>query len=149
MNVIPSDVKISTYARGKRIEGIMEVSRKVDIALADGAISIGAKVEISDMPGYIPMVTDSGLMSIAELVAKELVNESEIGYDRHTAGSTDMGDVSTIMPVVQPCIGGIIGSLHGKDFTIKMKKQRTFSRQKYLRQSRLSCWQIKGKRPVK
>ena len=37
-------------------------------------------------------------------------------------GSTDMGDVSAIMPVLHPHAGGSIGTGHGKDYYVADKK---------------------------
>lgn len=36
-------------------------------------------------------------------------------------GSTDMGDLSQIMPAIQPTMGGFNGPLHGKNFEIANK----------------------------
>ena len=33
-------------------------------------------------------------------------------------GSTDMGDLGYIMPVIQPTMGGFEGALHSKNFNI-------------------------------
>jgi hypothetical protein len=38
--------------------------------------------------------------------------------DAFSKGSTDMGDLSCIMPVVHPYAGGYIGTGHGSDFYI-------------------------------
>ena len=37
-------------------------------------------------------------------------------------GSTDMGDVSAIMPAVHPHASGAVGTGHGKDYYIENKK---------------------------
>ena len=39
-------------------------------------------------------------------------------YDRVGTGSTDMGDLSCIMPVVHPYCGGSSGTSHGNDYYI-------------------------------
>ena len=38
--------------------------------------------------------------------------------ERSSTGSTDMGDLSTIMPVVHPYAGGSAGTAHGNDYQI-------------------------------
>ena len=38
--------------------------------------------------------------------------------DYYSTGSTDMGDLSCIMPVVHPYAGGAVGTGHGNDYSI-------------------------------
>lgn len=45
VSVIPSEVHIETFVRGKTIEGILKSSKKVDRALIGGAVALGARVE--------------------------------------------------------------------------------------------------------
>ena len=49
-------------------------------------------------------------------------NEQNIYYGVNMTGSTDMGDLSEIMPVIQPTMGGFNGALHSKDFEIADKE---------------------------
>ena len=52
---------------------------------------------------------------------KELVDEDRINTvpaDSHVAGSTDVGDVQHLMPVMAFQTGGIRGGLHQADFEI-------------------------------
>jgi amidohydrolase len=118
VNVIPSDVRISTYVRGKTLEAITDANRKVDMALAGGAISMGAKVEIFDIPGYMPLINDSNLMSLAKNSIAGLLNGEDIGHRTHATGSTDMGDISMVMPAIHPNVGGTEGTFHGSDYRI-------------------------------
>ncbi len=122
VNVIPDDVRIETYVRGKSIESILETNKKVNRALVGGAVSMGARVEIVDIPGYMPLSTAKALSRRFENIARRFVDESEIRYTGHSRGSTDMGDLSTIMPIIQPYIGGFTGSLHSDDFAITDKE---------------------------
>lgn len=41
-----------------------------------------------------------------------------MGVGPHNAGSTEMGDVSHIMPVVHPWVGCASGVLHGANFVL-------------------------------
>ena len=36
----------------------------------------------------------------------------------HRTGSTDMGDLGMVMPILHPYVGGAVGSGHGADFKI-------------------------------
>ena len=47
------------------------------------------------------------------------MGEDEVGQaGGHNTGSTDMGDISQIMPAIHPYAGGAIGLSHGNDFMI-------------------------------
>ena len=37
---------------------------------------------------------------------------------RHRTGSTDMGDLAQIMPIIHPYVGGATGTPHGADYEI-------------------------------
>jgi len=119
VNVIPSDVRIETYIRGKTIEAIEDANRKVDRALVGGAIAMGAQVEIEDIPGYFPGYNDINLQRIARKVMLELLSEDEVEEisERHGTGSSDMGDLSTLMPVLEAMVGGVKGG-HSHDYEI-------------------------------
>ncbi len=54
VNIVPADVRIETYVRGKRMPAIIDAARKVDRALRAGAMAVGAEVEIETLPGYLP-----------------------------------------------------------------------------------------------
>ena len=58
VNVIPGEVRIETYVRGKTMQAILDANVKVDRALRAGALALGAKVEIETLPGYMPMTCD-------------------------------------------------------------------------------------------
>jgi len=42
----------------------------------------------------------------------------EVTEAGHRGGSTDMGDLSHVMPVIHPYAGGATGQGHGADYTI-------------------------------
>ena len=116
VNVIPCDVRMETFVRGKSMEAIMDADLKVDRTLVGGAVSMGAKVEIENMPGYFPLAADSKLISIVEKLACKLTGEQSIQMYGHGTGSTDIGDLSTIMPVVEIGMGGVRKGLHSSDY---------------------------------
>jgi metal-dependent amidase/aminoacylase/carboxypeptidase family protein len=118
VNVIPSEVRIETFVRGKTMKGILAANKKVDRALAGGAIAMGARVRIEDLPGYYPYTPDAGFIELEKEIFSELTAPEDIGEPQHTTGSTDMGDLSALMPVIQPYVGGAAGGLHSADFRI-------------------------------
>lgn len=118
VNVIPGDVRLETFVRGKTLRDMLVAGIRVDRALVGAAVSMGAKVEIEDLPGYLPAAYDERLQAIAREVGKTLVNEEEMEDAVHETGSTDWGDISSLMPVLETSIAGITGTAHGADYKI-------------------------------
>jgi amidohydrolase len=118
VNVIPADVRLETYVRGRTVEAILDADVKVDRAFRAGALGLGARVEIETLPGYLPLFNDASMTKYFETNAKALVGADGYTTVGHRTGSTDMGDVSHVMPVLHPYMGGARGSGHGADFEI-------------------------------
>jgi amidohydrolase len=116
VNVIPGEARIESYVRGRSIEGIRDASAKVDRALKAGALALGATVEIDTWPGYLPLECDMTMAGVFRENAHALVGECRTAG--HRAGCTDMGDVSQIMPVLHPYMGGASGTGHAADYKI-------------------------------
>jgi amidohydrolase len=118
VNVIPGEVRLETYVRGRTVEAILDAQKKVDRAFKAGALALGAQVEIETLPGYMPMTCDATMARFFEATAAELVGAEHYRQIGHRTGSTDMGDLSMVMPVLHPYIGGATGSGHGADYKI-------------------------------
>lgn len=118
VNVIPAEVRIETYVRGKTVEAILEANVKVDRALRAGALALGAKVEIETLPGYLPLYNNEAMAKVFKDNAISLVGEAEFAGVGHRTGSTDMGDLSHVMPALHPYMGGARGGHHATDFEI-------------------------------
>jgi len=118
VNVIPAEVRLETYVRGRTVEAILAADRKVDRALRAGALALGAKVEIETLPGYMPMTCDPVMADLFRARAAELVGEANVRQIGHRTGSTDMGDLSQVMPVLHPYVGGAVGTGHGPDYAV-------------------------------
>lgn len=116
VNNVPSDVRIETYVRAKTMDAINSTHEKVDNALKGGALAIGAKVEIDTLPGMLPLACCEDMYSVFIDNVKTVEPEIKITEGFHFNASTDMGDVSHIMPVIHPYSGGNVGSLHTRDF---------------------------------
>ena len=122
VNIVPADVRIETYVRGKTTDAILKASRKVNRALKSGATTVGAKVEIEEIPGYLPMKNELEMSKIFGENAKRLLGKAAVKQDEHKTGSTDTGDVSAIMPAIEPSISGATGTGHGSDYKIADKE---------------------------
>ncbi len=118
VNVIPDRAVIETYVRGASTKAIEDACQKVDNAVKAGAMAVGAKCSIKDVKGYEPLVQDEMLSAVFEDNALLFTTPDKIYHNVNMTGSTDMGDLSQIMPAIQPTMGGFNGPLHGKDFTI-------------------------------
>ena len=119
VSAVPADVRMETFVRGKTIEAVVEANRKVDMALKAGAMAVGAKVNIHTLPGYLPLRQDRLLAESFRANAVSLVGEENVARVEHRTGSTDMGDVSQLMPVIHPYVGGATGLGHGSDYLIE------------------------------
>jgi amidohydrolase len=122
VNVIPGEVRLETYVRGRTVEAILDANAKVDRAFRAGALALGAKVELETLPGYMPMTCDATMARAYRDNAVGLVGETNFRQIGHRTGSTDMGDLSMVMPVLHPYMGGATGSGHGADFQIVDKE---------------------------
>ena len=119
VNAIPAQATIESYVRGKTFDAIRKVNRKVNQAFVGAALSIGTNIEIIDSPGYAPENNNSVLVKISEEAAKLAVPEYTFKVDYgYSTGSTDMGDLSQVMPTVQPFSPGAKGTGHGMDYYI-------------------------------
>ncbi len=118
VNVIPADVRIETYVRGKSVEAILDANARVDRAFKAGALALGAQVEIETLPGYLPLFNHEGMAKYFLANASAQLGADNITQMGHRSGSTDMGDLSHVMPTLHPYLGGASGSSHGADFTI-------------------------------
>ncbi|MCI0546815.1 MAG: amidohydrolase [Candidatus Rokubacteria bacterium] len=118
VNVIPAEVRIETYVRGKTVEAILDANTRVDRALKAGALALGAAVDIETLPGYLPLVNNAAMARHFKANAEALLGPENVTEAGHRSGSTDMGDISHVMPALHPYMGGASGQGHGADFTI-------------------------------
>lgn len=119
VSAVPADVRMETFVRGRTIEAILDASRKVDRALKAGALAVGANVTIQTIPGYLPMYQNKSMAEVFESNSVSLVGKENVGHVAHRTGSTDMGDVSQLMPVIHPYVGGATGLGHGADYVVQ------------------------------
>ncbi len=122
VNAVPADVRYEGRVRGRNAEVIADANMKMDRCLRAGALAMGAKVNIVTIPGYLPMLNNPPMMEFFKRNAAQLVGESNIATHaptRNRGGSTDMGDLSQIMPVIHPYTTAATGTGHGADYIIQ------------------------------
>lgn len=118
VNVVPSDVRLETYVRAKTMEAIDATHHKVDRALKAGGDAVGARTIIKTLPGYLPLHCCQAMNDLFAANARQLVPPEQVINAGHFSASTDMGDVSHLMPVIHPYTGGTTGFLHARDFDV-------------------------------
>ncbi len=125
VNVIPDYVKMESYVRASNIEAMARYNKAVDRALKAGGDALGAKCDIQNLPGYLPLRPDQAFRDLLRENAVDLFGEDQVTLGEHSAGSTDMGDVSHLMPVVHPWVGCVDGVLHGADYARSLTRVAT------------------------
>lgn len=119
VNAIPETAVLESFVRGATFDAICDANKKVNRALCGAAMSLGTNIEIVDIPGYAPLQDDPALMELSAEAAKLAIPEYEYSIsDKISSGSTDMGDLCCVMPVVQPYAGGAQGRSHGNNYEI-------------------------------
>lgn len=119
VNAIPETVRLESFVRGNSFDAIVETNKKVNQALIGAALSINTNIEIIDAPGYAPLKNNYNMRLLAKEAADMIIPEHNCQFTEHvSSGSTDMGDLSCIMPVIHPYAGGECGTAHGNNYKI-------------------------------
>lgn len=113
---------METYVRGKTSEAILDANAKIDRALRAGAFAIGADAEIMTFPGYMPLKNNRELKMVFQKNCALMFGSDEFTETDHRTGSTDMGDISQIMPALHPYMAGAEGASHSSDWHISDKE---------------------------
>ena len=118
VNVVPDHVTMESYTRAANVQALLRYNTDINRALRAGADAVGATCELQDLPGYLPMQPDESLREVLRENAVTLFDEDHVAVGEHKAGSTDMGDVSHLLPVVHSWVGCASGVLHGSNFVL-------------------------------
>ncbi len=125
VNVLPSDVRVETYVRGNSTDAIIKAAEKVDRCFEAGAYAMGAKLELTKLPGYMcslgcDPLNDIAYENLCYIYGKEHVlrKRESSAADPSSVGSTDASDVAHLMPACHMYISGAEGILHGADFRV-------------------------------
>jgi len=119
VNVIPADVKLENYIRGSNVDAIYNATNKVTRSWHAGADALGAEVVVNSLPGYLPDHPDKNLQELMYENLVLLFGEEHVQKEGpHGAGSSDVGDVSAIIPTLQARIGGAAGNFHSDNYCL-------------------------------
>ena len=120
VNCVPDYVQVESYVRASNIEAIVNGNHRVNRALKAGGDAVGATCVINDLPGYLPMRNDARMNEMLRQNSNPLFGEENVFQGDHMTASTDMGDVSHLMPVIHPWVGCINGVLHSAEYEISV-----------------------------
>lgn len=116
VNVVPADVRMESYVRARTISGMIDANEKVNRGLIAGAMAVGAQIEITEIPGYLPILKHDSMEEVLKENLKYLGLEEDMIEGGDFTGSFDFGDVSHLIPTLHPMFGGIKGALHTREF---------------------------------
>ena len=118
VNCVPDYVQVESYVRASNVQAIVEGNQRVNRALKAGGDAVGATCVIHDLPGYLPMRDNADMNSLLRSNSEPLFGTDNVRQRVHMTASTDMGDVSHLMPVIHPWVGCIEGVLHSAEYNI-------------------------------
>ena len=118
VNSIPADVRLECFVRSNSIDSIRELLEKTNRAFSSGGNAVGARTEIQSLPGYLPLACNARLNDLFRTQAEKLIPSDQVRPVTHFNASTDMGDISHLMPAIHPLVGGVTGALHAADFEV-------------------------------
>ena len=120
VNVVPQEAVLDMMVRAKTMAAIAGASSKADSAFRGAALALGAEVTIRDAQGYMPVIEREGdkVLFDAAAVLGNAVSVKGITPGVQNAASTDVGDLTHLMPVLNFTFGGCKGALHSRDFAV-------------------------------
>lgn len=119
VNTVPADVRMESYVRAATLPAVQDANAKVNRAIRGAAYAIGAEADIQDTAGYLPLAHNPGMSRLFASNAEALLPTAEVASGLPFGGSTDMGDLSWLLPVIHPTVSGFTGAAHSCDFSIQ------------------------------
>jgi len=121
VNSVPGQVIYEGRVRGRDSEVVDAAAEKIERCFKAGALAVGGEVKITSIPGYMALENDSLMSEMFAANAEGICGKGSVirrGPEANRGGSTDMGDLSQIMPVIHPYVSGASGTAHGIDYII-------------------------------
>ena len=117
VNVVPARAVLELQVRAKTPDAVTHACAVVDRCVRAAAMAFGGSARIANLGGYLPYQSCPELNAVHAQNLKEL-NGGVLGNFGHRGSSTDMGDVSMLIPALHAYSGGFAGSPHTKDFVV-------------------------------
>ena len=119
VSAVPAEVIMETFIRGKTLDAIVDANHKVDRALRGAALAIGAAVEITTTPGYMPQTNNESMVRLWGDNVGRLLGDGHFAHGtEHRTSCTDFGDLQHIMPALHPYMAGSAGGGHTSDYLL-------------------------------
>jgi amidohydrolase len=116
VNLIPEHVTVETYVRAIDINSVNKVVKQLQDAADGCAAAIGAKVEIIVQEGYAPFKANLKLHNLIKETADEL--NVKFIEEQYSSASSDVGNLSQMIPTVMLGLPGVNGKFHNPDFRV-------------------------------
>ena len=117
VNVVPARAELELQVRAKTPEAVKNACAVVDRCVRGAAMAFKGKVTIANLGGYMPYKSCPEL-NVVHAENLKMLNGGILTNFGHRGSSTDMGDVSMLMPALHAYCAGFTGSPHAKDFVV-------------------------------
>lgn len=103
-NIVPADTRALYYLRAPNVESLRRLESRIRDCFASGAIATGCGHEVEQVsPVYAELVPDGWLADTYRSALIDLGRTPTDGSGR-PIGSTDMGNVTQVLPAIHPTI---------------------------------------------
>ena len=123
INVVPHEVTVDLQVRAKTWDALQDANEKINRAYRGAAYAFGADITIQDDMGYLPTIPAQPCQALRSAARLLSATYEPVNPAVHNAASTDVGDLSHRMPIINFTYGGFSGTLHGADFRITDKNK--------------------------
>lgn len=117
-NIIPDKAVLSLLVRARSLDAMEQAAAMTERCARGAALAFGGEVTVCGTPGYLPLRQSSLLLEIHKNNFAQIAPGTPFAELPHRGSSTDMGDISSIMPALHPYSGGAAGTPHEDDFVI-------------------------------
>ncbi len=105
-NIVPAHTAGTFLVRAEDDAYLDELKERVISCFTGAAIATGARLEYRwDAVRYAPMLNNIALAEIFKSNMHSLGHSIPLGEDERWSGSTDVGNVSQLVPTIQPMVG--------------------------------------------
>ena len=118
VNVVPDRAVFTLQVRAASPEAINDASEKVDRCVHAAALAFGGRAEVRNLFGFMPLIAYDALDDIHQANMKLIAPDAPFTRGIYRPSSTDMGDVSMIIPSLHGYFRGFAGTAHTDDFLV-------------------------------
>lgn len=124
-NVVPDNAIARFYIRSKEREYLNDVVQKIKNVAQGAALMTGSTLHMSNFESSFDNLITNNALSQAFTKRLKNISEDHVYPEKHSYGSSDIGNVSKVVPAIHPFIGlnepGLV--FHTKEFANKTISQ--------------------------